>query len=156
MGPNKACLFFLAKFEDILFIWLTTQDLPARVAVTGRVTTSHLIWVRELEFPAVACPADEGLAGLVGQQLQKKLPQLDGAAACRADGREGACLEGTTVVGVDTARGELCASYTRCFKGHFPDGNTLTLSNLSTVNTMQEFKKLWGGAVLCRCTACDA
>lgn len=98
-------VFFLAKFEDILFIWLTTQDLPARVAVTGRVTTSHLIWVRELEFPAVACPADEGLARLVGQQLQKKLPQLDGAAACRAEGREGARLENTTVVGVDTAWG---------------------------------------------------
>lgn len=45
------------------------------------VTTPHLIWVRELELPAVACPADEGLARLVGQQLQEKLPQLDGATA---------------------------------------------------------------------------
>lgn len=94
MEPNKECTcFYSSKFEDILFIWLTTKDLPARVAVTGGVTTSHLIWVRELEFPAVACPADEGLARLVGQQLQKKLPQLDGAAACRADGREGARLK---------------------------------------------------------------
>lgn len=79
-------------FEDILF-WLTTQDLPPRVAVTARVTTSHLIWVRELEFPAVACPADEGLARLVGQQLQKELPQLDWATACRTHGRRGAHLE---------------------------------------------------------------
>lgn len=53
---------FLAKYEDILFIWLTTQDLPARVTVTYGVKTSHLIWVREFEFPAIACPADEGLA----------------------------------------------------------------------------------------------
>lgn len=59
--------------------------------VTNRVTASHLIWVRELKLPAVACPADEGLAGLVGQQLQEKLPQLDGATACGTDVR--ACLK---------------------------------------------------------------
>lgn len=61
--------------------------------MTSGVTTSHLIWVRKLELPAVACPADEGLARLVGQQLQEKLPQLDGAAACRTDGREGVHLK---------------------------------------------------------------
>lgn len=74
--------------------------------MASSVTTSHLIWVRKLELPAVACPADEGLARLVGQQLQKKLPQLDGAAACRTDGtgREGVDLENKlVVVGVDTA-----------------------------------------------------
>lgn len=68
-----------------MIIWPSAQDLPARVAVSGGVATPHLIWVGQLEFPAVACPADEGLARLVGQQLQEKLPQLDGAAAC---GRE--------------------------------------------------------------------
>lgn len=80
--------------------------------MTSGVTASHLIWVRKLELPAIACPADEGLARLVGQQLQKKLPQLDGAAACRTDGRgrEGVHVflkkyiytEKTHVVGVDT------------------------------------------------------
>lgn len=44
---------------------------------------SHLIWVGELELPAVSRPADEGLAGLVGQELQEKLPQLYGSAACK-------------------------------------------------------------------------
>lgn len=77
---------FLRQLEDVLFIWLTNQDLPARATMTGRVITSHLIRVRELEFPAVACPADEGLAGLVGQELQEELPQLDRAAACRTEG----------------------------------------------------------------------
>lgn len=55
--------------------------------------TSHLIRVRELEFPAVACPADEGLARLVGQELQEELPQLDWATACRTVGKETTCLE---------------------------------------------------------------
>lgn len=109
MEPNKAC----KCFEDILFIWLTAQDLPARVCqATSGVTTSHLIWVGELELPAVACPADEGLARLVGQQLQEKLPQLDGAAACGTDGREeGVCFRREpitprrdTAAGVDAAQ----------------------------------------------------
>lgn len=79
-----------------MFIWPSAQDLPARVAVTGGVAAPHLIWVGELEFPAVACPADEGLARLVGQQLQEKLPQLDRAAACRTEeeGEEKRFLKG--------------------------------------------------------------
>lgn len=43
---------------------------------------SHLIRVGEFEFPAVAGPADDVLTGGVSQQLQKKLPQLNGAAPC--------------------------------------------------------------------------
>lgn len=84
---------FLTQLEDVLFIWLTNQDLPARVTVTGGVMTSHLIGVRELEFPAVACPADEGLARLIGQELQEELPQLDRTTACTTVGKEGAYLE---------------------------------------------------------------
>lgn len=76
-----------------MFIWLTNQDLPACVTVTGRVMTSHLIRVRELEFPAVACPADEGLARLVSQELQEELPQLDWTTACRTMGKNGTYLE---------------------------------------------------------------
>lgn len=79
---------------------------------TSGVATSHLIWVGKLELPAVACPADEGLARLVGQQLQEKLPQLDGAAACGTDGRgegvrfrrEPITLRRDSAVGVDAAR----------------------------------------------------
>lgn len=84
---RQACALFVLskKLRDVLFIWPSAQDLPARVAVTGGVAAPHLIWVGELEFPAVACPADEGLARLVGQQLQEKLPQLDRAAACRTE-----------------------------------------------------------------------
>jgi len=58
----------------------------------GRVATSHLIGVGELELPAVARPADEGLAGLVRQELQEKLPQLDGAAACGVQEGDGGVL----------------------------------------------------------------
>lgn len=84
---------FLTQLEDVLFIWLTHQDLPASVPVTSRVVTSHLIGVRELEFPAVACPADEGLARLVGQKLQEELPQLDWTTPCTTVGKEGMDLE---------------------------------------------------------------
>lgn len=47
-------------------------------SIPGR---SHLVWVGKFEFPAVARPADEGLAGLVGEQFQQELPQLDGSTA---------------------------------------------------------------------------
>lgn len=88
MEPNKACKRY--KVRRHLVHLANYLGPPSTCApVTSGVTTSHLIWVRKLELPAVACPADEGLARLVGQQLQKKLPQLDGAAACRTDGREG-------------------------------------------------------------------
>lgn len=43
--------------------------------------TPHLIRVGKLELPAVSSPADEGLAGFVRQELQQKLPELDGSAA---------------------------------------------------------------------------
>ena len=59
---------------------------------SAEVVTSHLIRVGELELPAVARPTDEGLAGLVRQELQKKLPQLDGTAACGAQGGDGRVL----------------------------------------------------------------
>ena len=38
---------------------------------------TNLIWVGELELPAVPGPGDELLAGLVRQQLQQELPKLD-------------------------------------------------------------------------------
>jgi hypothetical protein len=42
----------------------------------------HLIWVGKFKLPAVTGPADEMLTSSVGQQLQQKLPQLDGTRAC--------------------------------------------------------------------------
>lgn len=44
---------------------------------------SYLIRVGELELPAISRPGDEALTGLVCQQLQQELPQLDGARACK-------------------------------------------------------------------------
>ena len=38
----------------------------------------HLVRVRHLELPAVSGPGYEGLAGLVREELQQELPQLDG------------------------------------------------------------------------------
>ena len=45
---------------------------------------SHLIRVGHFELPAVTGPGDEVLAGLVGEELQDELPELDGAG-----GRDG-------------------------------------------------------------------
>lgn len=42
---------------------------------------AHLIRVRKFELPAVSGPADERLAGFVRQELQQKLPELDGSTA---------------------------------------------------------------------------
>lgn len=41
----------------------------------------YLVWVGKLELPAIARPADEGLTGLVSEQFQQELPQLDGSTA---------------------------------------------------------------------------
>jgi hypothetical protein len=41
----------------------------------------YLVWIGELELPAVSGPGDDVLQGPVRQQLQQKLPQL--YRACR-------------------------------------------------------------------------
>ena len=47
----------------------------------GIETDPNLIRVCEFELPAVPGPGDELLAGLVREELQQELPQLDGAGA---------------------------------------------------------------------------
>lgn len=42
----------------------------------------HLIRVGELELPAVTGPADEMLTGLVCEEFQQELPQLDWTTPC--------------------------------------------------------------------------
>ena len=42
------------------------------------INQTHLIGVGHLELPAVPRPGDKVLTGLVGEQLQDELPQLDG------------------------------------------------------------------------------
>ena len=37
----------------------------------------YLIRIRELELPGIPGPGDEGGAGLVREELQQELPQLD-------------------------------------------------------------------------------
>lgn len=46
----------------------------------------YLIWIGKLELPAITRPADEGLTGLVSEQLQQELPQLDGSTAWKDKG----------------------------------------------------------------------
>ena len=46
-----------------------------------KLITAHLVRVCEFELPAVPGPGDELLAGLVREELQQELPQLDGAGA---------------------------------------------------------------------------
>ncbi len=41
----------------------------------------YLVWIGELELPAVSGPGDDVLQGPVRQQLQQELPQLDGACS---------------------------------------------------------------------------
>jgi len=37
----------------------------------------HLVWIDQFELPTIARPADEGLARLFSEELEKELPQLD-------------------------------------------------------------------------------
>lgn len=46
--------------------------------------STYLIRIRQLELPAVTCPADEGLTGFVREQLKQKLPELDGSTTCES------------------------------------------------------------------------
>ena len=46
--------------------------------VANNASHSHLVRIRHLELPAVPRPGDEGLTGLVGEELQDELPELDG------------------------------------------------------------------------------
>ena len=46
-----------------------------------KLINAHLVRVCEFELPAVPGPGDELLAGLVCEELQQELPQLDGAGA---------------------------------------------------------------------------
>ena len=50
--------------------------------------SAYLVRVAHLELPTVPGPGDEALAGLVRQQLQDELPQLDGTGG--RDGRAAA------------------------------------------------------------------
>lgn len=57
--------------DDILVIVVTQATaqlliIHLRLVFSFAPPSSNLIWVRKLELPAVACPADEGLARLVG------------------------------------------------------------------------------------------
>ena len=48
------------------------------------IGSDYLIGVGELELPGVPRPGDEGGAGLVGEELQQELPQLDGTGTLYA------------------------------------------------------------------------
>ena len=54
----------------IVHLWLVFPHPPSN---------SNLIRVIHLELPAVPGPGDDAEAGLVGEELQQELPQLDGA-----------------------------------------------------------------------------
>ena len=56
----------------VIHLWFILPESPA---------SGHLVRVGQLELPAVAGPGDEVLAGLVGEELQQELPQLDGPRA---------------------------------------------------------------------------
>ena len=53
----------------IVHLWFVFPDAPP---------SSHLIRIHHLELPTISCPGYEALAGLVSEQLQQELPQLDG------------------------------------------------------------------------------
>lgn len=75
--------------DDVLVVVVAQAAAELLVVHLGLVLpdappTSYFVRVGELELPAVACPRDEPLAGLVGEQFEEELPQLDGAAACNS------------------------------------------------------------------------
>jgi len=70
----------------------------------------HLVRIGHLELPAVSGPADEGLAGLVREELQQELPQLDGtrpgeAGTSRGLGYDGSLDQGPGGGGLQTGGG---------------------------------------------------
>ena len=68
--------------NDILVVVVAQPATEFLVVHLGLVlayapATRHLVRIGQLEFPAVAGPRNEALAVLVGEQLQKELPQLN-------------------------------------------------------------------------------
>ena len=83
------------RFQDYVLVVIVSEP-PGQLLVVhlGLVLPDapppgHLVRVGHLELPAVPGPGDEVLAGLVGEQLQQELPQLDGTRA-----REGGAARG--------------------------------------------------------------
>ena len=74
---------FPPSFEnDVLVVVISETSrqflvVHLRFVLPDAPPSRHLVRIRHLELPAVARPADEGLAGLVRQELQQELPQLD-------------------------------------------------------------------------------
>ena len=54
----------------IIHLWLVFPDSPS---------PGHFVGISHFEFPTIACPGDEMLATLVGEELKQKLPQLNWA-----------------------------------------------------------------------------
>ena len=94
------------RFQDDVLVVIVSEP-PGQLLVVhlGLVLPDapppgHLVRVGHLELPAVASPADERLTGLVRQELQQELPQLDGPRA-----GEAGCLAGMMLT--DLARAKL-------------------------------------------------
>ena len=72
--------------DDVLIVIVSETSRQLLVIHLGFILpesppSRHLVRVGQFELPAVAGPGDEVLAGLVGEELQQELPQLDGARA---------------------------------------------------------------------------
>ena len=70
----------------IVHLWLVFPHPPSN---------SNLIRVIHLELPAVPGPGDDAEAGLVGEELQQELPQLDGTRAREAGTSRGLGYDGS-------------------------------------------------------------
>ena len=80
--PLPCCLV-----NDVLVVVVAQTSRQLLIVHLGLVfadapSSSNLIWVGELELPAVTCPGDEVLTRLICQLLQQELPQLDWSAPC--------------------------------------------------------------------------
>ena len=76
--------------DDVLVVVVAQAATQLLVVHLGLVLADapaarDLVWVRQLELPAVPRPADEVLARLVRQQLKEELPQLNWATSCQRE-----------------------------------------------------------------------
>ena len=76
--------------DDVLVVVVAETSAQFLVVHLGLVLprappTGHLLGVNQLELPLAAGPGYAILAVTIRQQLEEKLPQLDGAGACWGD-----------------------------------------------------------------------
>ena len=100
-GPKRPILLFPTIFTAHVFFLIPskikdaisnrspviyqTPFLTIFALILNILKTIYLVWFGHFELPSVSSPRNEALVRLVGEQFQKKLPQLNRSARWRHD-----------------------------------------------------------------------